>query len=133
MKGSAKRKCLCCGDFYPPDHRNVRHQRYCSKPVCRKESTAQSQRRWLQTPENQNYFRGPENRQRVKDWRKANPGYWRKKKSSTQVPLQDFWRRFRNRLDGNGVSFGQVKYAARAESRTIRCVFSHEPPCPGRT
>jgi hypothetical protein len=28
----------------------------------------------------------------VKDWRKANPGYWRKKKSSTQVPLQDFFQ-----------------------------------------
>jgi hypothetical protein len=92
MKGSAKRKCLCCGDFYLPDHRNVRHQRYCSKPACRKESKAQSQRRWQQSPENQNYFRGPENRQRVKDWRKANPGYWRKKKSSTQVPLQDFFQ-----------------------------------------
>ena len=89
MKGSAKRKCLCCGEFYPPDHRNVRHQRYCSKPACRKESKAQSQRHWQQRPENQNYFRSPENRQRVKDWRKRNPGYWRKKKSSTQVPLQE--------------------------------------------
>ena len=89
MKGSAKRKCLCCGDLFPPDFRNVRHQRYCSEPACRKESKAQSQRRWQQRPENQNYFRGPENRQRVKDWRKANPGYWRKKKPSTQVPLQE--------------------------------------------
>src|ERR1700719_4540681 len=92
MKGSAKRKCLCCGDFFAPDRRNVRHQRYCSKPACRKESKARSQRRWLQSPENQNYFRGPENRQRVKDWRKAHPGYWRKKKSSMQVPLQDFFQ-----------------------------------------
>ena len=66
MKGSAKRKCLCCGDFFPPDHRNVRYQCYCCKSACRKESKAQSQRRWLQRPENQNYFRGPENRQRVK-------------------------------------------------------------------
>ena len=48
--------------------------------------------RWLQRPENQNYFRGPENRQRVKDWRKAHPGYWRKKKSSTQVPLQEVFQ-----------------------------------------
>ena len=46
MKGFGKRKCLCCGDFFPPDYRNVRHQRYCSKPACRKESKAQSQRRW---------------------------------------------------------------------------------------
>src|SRR6516162_9450788 len=65
MKGSAKRKCLCCGDFFPPDHRNVRHQRYCSKPA---------------------------SRQRVKDWRKRNPGYWRKKNSSSQVPLQEVFQ-----------------------------------------
>jgi hypothetical protein len=44
MKGSAKRKCLCCGDFFAPDHRNVRHQRYCGKSACGKESKAQSQR-----------------------------------------------------------------------------------------
>ena len=92
MKGSAKRKCRCCGEFYSPDHRNLRHQRYCSKPTCRKESKALSQRRWLQSPENQNYFRGPENRQRVKDWRKRNPGYWRKKNSSSQVALQEVFQ-----------------------------------------
>ena len=92
MKGSAKRKCRCCGEFYSPDHRNLRHQSYCSKPTCRKESKALSQRRWQQRPENQNYFRGPENRQRVKDWRKRNPGYWRKKKSSTQLPLQEVFQ-----------------------------------------
>jgi hypothetical protein len=70
----------------------VHHQRYCSKPACRKESKAESQRRWLQCPENQNYFRESENRRRVKDWRIANPGYWRKKKSSTQVPLQEVFQ-----------------------------------------
>jgi hypothetical protein len=92
MKGSAKRNCLCCDDFFAPDHRNVRHQRYCSKPACRKQSKSQSQRRWLQSPENQNYFRGPENRQRVKDWRKGNPGYWRKKNSSSQAALQEVFQ-----------------------------------------
>jgi hypothetical protein len=50
------------------------------------------QRRWRRRPENQNYFRGPENRQRVKDWRKRNPGYWRRKKSSTPVPLQEVFQ-----------------------------------------
>ena len=88
MKGPARRKCLCCQEFYLPDHRNLRHQRYCSKPACRKESQAQSQRRWLQRPENQNYFRGPENSQRVKDWRKRHPGYWRKK-TPVHVALQE--------------------------------------------
>ena len=50
------------------------------------------QRRWQQRPENQNYFRSPENCERVKDWRKRNPGYWRKKKSATQGPLQEVFR-----------------------------------------
>jgi hypothetical protein len=59
-----------------------------SFPVRRKESKAQSQRRWLHRPENQNYFRGPENSQRVKDWRKHHPGYWRKK-TPVQVALQE--------------------------------------------
>ena len=89
MKGPVRRKCLCCQEFYRPDHRNLRHQRYCSEPACRKESKAQSQRRWLQRPENENYFRGPDNSQRVKEWRKRNPGYWHKKKSSAQTPLQE--------------------------------------------
>ena len=89
MKGPAWRKCLCCKEFYRPDHRNLRHQRYCSEPACRKESKAQSQRRWLQRPENENYFRGPDNSRRIKQWRKRNPGYWRKKKSSAHTPLQE--------------------------------------------
>jgi hypothetical protein len=89
MKGPSRRKCLCCEEFYRPDQRNLRHQRYCSKSACRKQSKAQSQFRWLQRPENQNYFRGPENSRRVKEWRKRNPGYWRKKKTLVQVPLQE--------------------------------------------
>ena len=92
MKGSAKRKCLCCQEFYDPDPRNLRHQRYCSKPACRKESKAQSQRQWQEKPENQNYFRSPENSQRVKEWRKRNPGYRRKKKSPVQAVLQEVFQ-----------------------------------------
>jgi hypothetical protein len=42
------------------------------------------ERRWLQKPDNQSHFRGPENRQRVQAWRKAHPGYWRKGKPETK-------------------------------------------------
>jgi hypothetical protein len=92
MKGPTKRKCLCCRNFYDPDPRNLRHQRYCSKPTCRKQSKAQSQRQWQQKPENQNYFRSPENSQRVKEWRKRNPGYRRKKKVRVQGVLQEVFQ-----------------------------------------
>ena len=89
MKCSARRKCQHCKEFYLPDRRNLRHQRYCSEAACRKQSKAESQRRWVQKPDNQNYFCGPQNSQRVKEWRKCHPGYWRKKKSVPQEPLQD--------------------------------------------
>src|ERR1700751_4717666 len=90
MKGPARRKCLCCKEFYRPDRRNLRYQRYCSKASCRKESKAQSQLLLQQRPENQNYFRGPENSRRVKEWRKRHLGYWRKQPSAPEGPIQDF-------------------------------------------
>jgi hypothetical protein len=74
-----KSKCQHCNGFFHPDHRNVARQRFCSKPDCRHASKADSQRRWLQKPENQNHFRGPDNVKRVQLWRQANPGYWRRK------------------------------------------------------
>jgi hypothetical protein len=46
-------------------------------PVCRGASKAASQARWLAKPENQGYFRGPENVARVQLWRSRHPGYWR--------------------------------------------------------
>jgi hypothetical protein len=89
MMTSAKRKCLHCRELFRPDHRNVHHQHYCSKADCRRQSKVESQRRWLQKPENQNYFRGADNSRRVKEWRNCNPGYWRKKKSRSEAPLQE--------------------------------------------
>jgi hypothetical protein len=89
MKCSARRKCQHCKEFYLPDRRNLHHRRYCAEPACRRQSKAESQRRWVQKPENQNYFSGSQNSQRVKEWRKRNPGYWRKKSPPPQEPLQD--------------------------------------------
>jgi len=83
-----RRKCKHCGGLFLPDPRNATRQRYCSKPECRKASKASSQKQWLQKPENQDYFRGPDNVERVQCWRKAHPGYWRKKKNKPYA-LQD--------------------------------------------
>src|SRR3546814_8475363 len=41
---------------------------------------------WLAKAGNQNYFRGPENSARVREWRARHPGDWRKKKPA---PLQE--------------------------------------------
>ena len=89
MTGIKRKKCCNCKDLFIPDPRNAKRQKYCHKPECREASKAASQKRWLAKPENQDYFRGPENVKRVQQWREANPGYWRTKPKNKQDTLQD--------------------------------------------
>jgi len=92
MTHKGKRKCRHCHAFFKPDPRNVRHQRYCSHPQCRRASKAASQRKWLHRPANADYFKGPEQVARVQAWRRAHPGYSRRTRgepSLTPTPLQD--------------------------------------------
>ena len=88
MSGTIRIKCCHCQQLFTPDARNATRQRYCSKPGCRKQSKVDSQLRWLQKAENRDYFRGAEHVERVKRWRAAHPGYWRRTKRSP-VALQD--------------------------------------------
>ena len=74
-----RRKCRYCRDFFFPDCRNAHHQHYCDTPACHQASKLASQRRWSHKPANRDYFRGPDNAKRVRDWRKAHPGYWKRK------------------------------------------------------
>ena len=95
-----------------PNLRNWWHQKFCSKPECRKASKAESQRRWLSKPENKDHFRGSANVERVRQWRQGHPGYWKRPpkvpstlqdvlplqaadnaqlvKTTSEAPLQDF-------------------------------------------
>jgi hypothetical protein len=75
--------------FFDPDRRSAGRQRYCAKPACQKASKGASQRRWQQKPPNRDYFRGPTHVERVRQWRKANPGYWRRQGSRARGTLQD--------------------------------------------
>jgi len=43
----------------------------------------------LNKPENNNYFRGAINVQRVQEWRRQNPGYWKPKQSNKAIALQE--------------------------------------------
>jgi len=88
MVKKRRHKCRHCKGLFRPDPRNRRHQRFCSKPDCRRASKAESQRRWLAKPENRHYFRGPEHVERVRRWREAHPGYGRKRRQEAPA-LQD--------------------------------------------
>jgi hypothetical protein len=87
MGAIKKKRCKHCKKLFIPDPRNTNRQNYCSEPQCRLASKKNSQRRWLSKPENRQYFRGPENVARVQQWRKANPGYWRKANNALQDHL----------------------------------------------
>ncbi len=73
-----KRKCKHCQTFFDPDPRSVGRQPSGSPPPCRQASQAASQRRWLHKPTNLASFSGPAPVERVRQWRKAHPGYWRR-------------------------------------------------------
>ena len=85
-------KCLCCQELFRPDRRNTHHQKFCTKPECRKESKRQSQARWVARPENQNHFRDGSHVERVRRWREKHPGYWKKTPRERSRTLQDLCR-----------------------------------------
>jgi hypothetical protein len=89
MKRKRTCKCKHCKEYFHPNPRVVKRQKFCSKPACRQVSKAQSQRRWLSKAKNRNYFCGSTHVRRVQQWRKANAGYWRLAKAKAGQALQD--------------------------------------------
>jgi len=73
--------------LFKPDYRHLKRQKFCLKPACRAASKKHSQQKWLNKPENRDYFSGSENVTRVQEWRQDNPGYWKRKKSSEKLSL----------------------------------------------
>ena len=84
-----QRKCKHCQTFFVPDPRCARRQRYCSTPQCRQASKVASHHRWLQQPANRDYFTGPTHVERVRAWRQAHPGYWRRQAAEAPPALQE--------------------------------------------
>jgi hypothetical protein len=72
-------KCVHCIVFFIPNARNRAKQRYCDKPDCQQESKAASQRAWSSKPANADYFKGADNVERTRVWRRAHPGYAQRK------------------------------------------------------
>jgi hypothetical protein len=89
MNHAQSEKCLGCKEVFEADPRNLRHQKYCSKPACQKASKAASQRLWLAKPENEHYHSGPEAGARVREWQKTHPEYRERQKAKRSAALQD--------------------------------------------
>ena len=82
-------KCRICGGLFTSDSRNRKRQKYCPKAACKAAGKAARQRRWVARSENRDYFRGAHHVQRVREWRAAHPGYWRRHRGQAGVALQD--------------------------------------------
>jgi hypothetical protein len=89
MKPPRSRPCLHCKVLFLPDYRSGQRQRYCSKPECRKARKRELMQAWLAKPENQNYFRDAKNAERVRNWQKEHPGYWKNTARYRRRTLQD--------------------------------------------
>jgi hypothetical protein len=70
-------KCLNCKELFLPHRRSAKRQQFCAKPDCRKASKRESQKAWLAKPGNQDYFWDAKNAERVRDWQKEHPDYWK--------------------------------------------------------
>ena len=77
-KKHPEKKCVHCHQWFTPNPKTASRQRFCSKKRCQKARKHASYQRWLALPVNWEHWRGPANVQRVQEWRKKNPGYWRR-------------------------------------------------------
>jgi len=91
MPCSGTRKCPHCHTFFKPHPRSKGRQKYCFHLDCQKVRKQLSHKNWLKKPQNQNYFCGPDNVQRVRQWRAKNPHYWKRTQADADnaSPLQD--------------------------------------------
>ena len=82
-------KCLNCNELFLPHPRSAKRQRFCGKPDCRKASKRESQKAWLAKPGNQDYFHDAKNAERVRDWQKEHPDYWKNTARYRRRTLQE--------------------------------------------
>ena len=74
-------------------------------------------------PENAGYHRdNPKNRERVKAWQKAHPGYWKRRKEKRSGVLQDLSRVQVPLLMGLIAHLGGLSYAEDIAAMTNRLV-----------
>jgi len=71
--------------LFVPEPRAAGRQKFCCRPECRKISRRESDQRWMKNTGNGTYHSGEKGISRVREWRKANPGYWRRRASVTDV------------------------------------------------
>lgn len=73
-----KRKCRHCKTLFRPHPATHHHQKYCSAVECQRARKAENNQDFRR--HNPGYFSGPDQVERVRQWRRDHPGYWRNEK-----------------------------------------------------
>jgi hypothetical protein len=84
-----QRQCKHGQTFFDPDPRCARRQRHCAKPAGRQASKAASPRRWPHHPHHRASCRDPPHVERVRQWRTAKPGSWRRQGARAPQAFQE--------------------------------------------
>ena len=84
------RRCAHCGHRFSIDPRVGKRHRYCAKPACARIRQIKGRKRWLRKNGGRKYFRGIQNTDRVRTWRKKNPRYWRRESRILRARRNDF-------------------------------------------
>jgi hypothetical protein len=79
MPRRRKRKCRHCKQLFLPHAGNRWHQKYCTAAACRQASQRASLKCWRRSPLSRTPARRAKDVQRVRDWRKETPTYWKRK------------------------------------------------------
>jgi len=83
MTGCQPHCSICCKPCSPSKYAKTR-QKVCNDSDCKKAAKKQRQAHWQSR--NPEYFRGPENCQRVRQWRERNPDRSRRKAETPNPP-----------------------------------------------
>jgi hypothetical protein len=74
------RRCAHCRQRFLVNPRIGKRHRFCGAPACVRASRAMAQQKWRSQQTNLDHFTGSEHVQRVREWRKVHPHYWRKRR-----------------------------------------------------
>lgn len=127
MKTIKKKKCHNCRELFCPDSHNGNRQHFCKKKECRKASKADSQKRWVEKPENLDYFSGIKNVERVQDWRKNHPGYSQRNPRKKIIALQEIIKQqpVENIIDTSNLDFGALQDVINAQPVVLLGLISN--------
>jgi hypothetical protein len=89
-RSKRQRRCAHCGRPFIVNPRLGKRHRFCAASECVATRKKKAQVRWLKKNGGKSYYISHSSRDRVAEWRKKNPGYWRRSDKKRRGNQSDF-------------------------------------------